>query len=96
MKNAKESVNCCGVAYSIEAWRVAYGYIVNHRVPDADFERQMKKLGVSRSDAYALYRTQLFRPREISFAKAKSAQGEPRVMVGAEEKLLVSSRLRKR
>jgi hypothetical protein len=45
-----------GKTYSKEVWRLAYSYAGKGKAPDANFEKRMKKLGVSRSDAYELYR----------------------------------------
>lgn len=89
MKSVKETVKCCGTVYSIEAWRLVYEYIVNHKTPDARFEREMNRLEVSRSDAYALYRTQLYRPWEIRFPKAKKMKGRLHISVKIAEKMPV-------
>jgi hypothetical protein len=89
MQTVRETVKCCGTVYSIEAWRLAYEYVVNHKLPDKRFEREMKKLGVSRSNAYALYRTQLYKPQEIKFSKAKKAKSRLRISVKVAEKIPV-------
>jgi hypothetical protein len=90
MQSIKETVKCRGTIYSIKAWQITYKYVVNNKWPDAQFEKQMKKLGASRSDAYTLYRTQLYEPWEISFAKPRKAQSEPHITVNVDEKMLVS------
>jgi len=89
MQELIETVKCSGTVYSIEAWRLTYGYIVDHKVPDASFEKKMKSLGVLRSDAYKLYRAQLYEPREISFSKSKSAKSGLQISVNVKEKMLV-------
>ncbi|MBT0160851.1 hypothetical protein G4O51_12800 [Candidatus Bathyarchaeota archaeon A05DMB-2] len=89
MQDVKETVKCCGTVYSIEAWRLVYGYIADHKAPDARFERQMKGLGVSRSEAYTLYFTQLYKPWEVSFSKLKNAKSGLQISVNINEKMLV-------
>ena len=89
MQNEKEIVKCCGTVYSIEAWRLAYRYIVGNKAPDLRFEKQMKRLGVSRSNAYTLYRTQLYKPSQISFSKAKNAKSGIRISVNVIDKMLI-------
>lgn len=95
MKDANETVKCCGKVYSIEAWRLAYQYITDHKAPDIRFERKMKGLGVSRSDAYELYRAQLHEPWEISFSKPASARSGLQILVDVDERM-PTQKVRKR
>lgn len=74
-----------GVSYSREAWRVAYSYASKGKPPDAKFEKRMEKLGVSRSDAYALYRAIRFTPWEIEFVEKGIKKFEPKIAVALEE-----------
>jgi hypothetical protein len=92
MQGNKETVKCHGTIYSMEAWRLVYGYIVNNKTPDAQFEKRMRGLGVSRSDAYVLYRTQIYSPWEISFEKPRKEKNEPSITVKFDEKMVVSKR----
>jgi hypothetical protein len=95
MKTARETVKCNGKVYSMKAWRVAYEYISDNKAPDLKFERRMKTLGISRSNAYTLYSTQLYKPWEISFSKRKNAKSGLHISVGLMEKVPVQ-RARKR
>jgi len=87
MQDVREIVKCCGTGYSIEAWRLVYGYITDDKVPDAGFENQMRELGVSRLDAYTLYRTQLYKPWNISFSKPKNLKGMLQISVNVDERM---------
>lgn len=95
MQSVKETVKCCHTAYPIDAWRLVYGYIVNHKVPDSTFERKMQKLRVSRSDAYRLYSKQLYEPWEIKFPKPKKAKRKLHISIKVADKIPVP-RARKR
>jgi hypothetical protein len=95
MQSVRETVKCCGTVYSIDAWRLVYGYIVNHKVPDSTFETKMKKLRVSRSNAYKLYSKQLYEPWEIKFPEPKKAKRRLHISVKVPEKIPVP-RARKR
>jgi len=79
MPKSKDAVSYHGIAYPIEAWQVIYDYITGHQAPDTDFERRMKRLKVSRSDAYALYRAQLHTPWEVKFVKTVLTEKKERL-----------------
>jgi len=98
MPKRKDAVRCCDIKYPIEAWQIIYNYITRHRAPDCEFDRQMKRLGVSRSDAYTLYRAQLYTPRKVSFIKVPPEEGgrdELTFMYKGEEKTVVSKHRKK-
>lgn len=89
MQDVRVTVKCCGTVYSAEAWRLVYDYIAGHKVPDAGFERQMKGFGVSRSDAFALYRAQLYEPRDICFSRPNNMKRALHISLGIKEKMPV-------
>jgi hypothetical protein len=80
MSDVKDAVKCCGTFYSIEAWKTAYDYIVKNKAPDSRFENRMKRLDVSRSDAYMLYRAIRNTPREVKFVRKQREQREPNLI----------------
>jgi hypothetical protein len=89
MQSTRENVKCRGKVYSNEAWRLIYGYIMNHKSPNVRFETEMKRLGISLSDAYALYYTQLYKPWMISFLKTKKTKGRLHISVKVAQKIPV-------
>lgn len=72
------------------AWRLAYSYAGKGKAPDSNFEKRMKKLGVSRSDAYELYRAILYSPREIEFIERGRAKPETKIALAIEEEAQTS------
>ena len=95
MSDVNDCVKFCGTLYSIETWRIAYDYIVKNKAPDSKFENGMKRLGVSRSDAYALYRAIRNTPWEIEFVGKRRDQSEPDLAFSiAEEAPELASRKR--
>lgn len=76
-----------GVSYPKEAWRIAYSYAGKGKPPDSKFEKRMKKLGVSRSDAYALYRAIRYTPWEIEFVEESVKKSEPKVAIALGEEV---------
>jgi len=76
-----------GKSYSKKAWRLAYSYAGKGKEPDANFEKRMKKLGVSRSDAYELYRAILYSPREIEFIEKRKAKPEAKFALAIKEEV---------
>jgi len=98
MPKPKDAVRCRDIKYPIEAWQTIYEYITRDRAPDCEFNRQMKRLGVSRSDAYTLYRAQLYTPWEVSFIKGPPEEGgrdELTFMYKGDEKIAVSKHRKK-
>lgn len=65
------AVRYAGITYPIEAWRLVYDYVTARRAPDAAFNRRMRRLGVSLTDAYSLYRAQIYTPWLIEFLPAE-------------------------
>lgn len=79
MSRTRDAVSCQGIIYSVDAWRIVYDYITKKLPPDARFERRMRALGVSRSDAYALYRTQLHTPWKVEFIRRVPSEKKQRL-----------------
>jgi len=73
---AADAIRYKGIIYPIQAWRIIYDYITRRRAPDAEFTRRLATLGLTRTEAYELYRAQMWRPWEIEFIKIAPPEEE--------------------
>ena len=73
---AADAIRYKGILYPIKAWRIIYDYITTRKAPDAEFTRRLATLGLTRTEAYELYRAQMWRPWEIKFIKIAPPEEE--------------------
>lgn len=82
------------LSYSKKAWRIAYSYASKGKPPDSKFEKRMKKCGVSRSDAYELYRAIRYEPWKIEFVEKIVAKSEPKLTFAIGEEARIKNQQR--
>ena len=73
---AADAIRYKGLIYPIQAWRIIYDYITRRKAPDAEFTRRLAALNVPRTEAYELYRAQMWRPWEIEFIRIAPPEEE--------------------